>query len=117
MELEGKQFSYKDPILSSGQLIFWLVETIFFLYCSETPASDSFFFYPLETMFQENTQFQLIPPARMKDYLKEYVSTKPKNCFAGRDIFKKTGRKWFPIVGERLLYKKWLYLNLNNGFH
>ena len=25
--------------------------------------------------------------------------------------------KWFPVVGERLLYKKWLHLNLNNGFN
>ena len=30
---------------------------------------------------------------------------------------KKTRKKWLPIVGERLLYKKWLHLNLNNGFH
>ena len=32
-------------------------------------------------------------------------------------ISKKTRKKWLPIVGERLLYKKWLHLNLNNGFH
>ena len=32
-------------------------------------------------------------------------------------ISKKTRKKWFPIVGERLLYKKKLHLNLNNGFH
>ena len=25
--------------------------------------------------------------------------------------------KWFPIVGERLLYKKWVHLKFNNGFH
>ena len=25
--------------------------------------------------------------------------------------------KWFPIVGERLLYKKWFQLNLINVFH
>ena len=30
---------------------------------------------------------------------------------------KKTRERWFQIVGERLLYKKWLHLNLNNGFH
>ena len=32
-------------------------------------------------------------------------------------ISKKSRKKWFPIVGERLLYKIWLHLNLNNGFH
>ena len=32
-------------------------------------------------------------------------------------ISKKTRKKWFPILGERLLYKKWLYLNLNNCFY
>ena len=32
-------------------------------------------------------------------------------------ISKKTRKKWLPIVGERLLCKKWLHLNLNNGFH
>ena len=30
---------------------------------------------------------------------------------------KKARIKWFSIVGERLLYKKWLHLNLNNGLH
>ena len=30
---------------------------------------------------------------------------------------KKTSKKWLPIVGERLLNKKRLHLNLNNGFH
>ena len=38
-EIRGKQFSKKELILASGQLIFWLVETIFLLYFSKTPAS------------------------------------------------------------------------------
>ena len=29
----------------------------------------------------------------------------------------KTRAKWLPLVRERVLYKKWLHLNLNNGFH
>ena len=32
-------------------------------------------------------------------------------------IAKKTRKKWLPTVGEKLLYKKWLHLKLNNGFH
>ena len=32
-------------------------------------------------------------------------------------ISKKTCKNWLPIVGERLLYKKWLHLSLNNDFH
>ena len=31
-------------------------------------------------------------------------------------ISKKTRKKWFPIIEERLLYKKWLHLNLDNGY-
>ena len=27
-------------------------------------------------------------------------------------ISKKTCKKWLPVVGERLLYKKWFHLNL-----
>ena len=42
MELGGKQVSKRELVTASGQLIFWLVETIFF-YSSETLASDSFF--------------------------------------------------------------------------
>ena len=33
------------------------------------------------------------------------------------DISKKASKKWFKIVGKRLLYKQWLYLTFNNGFH
>ena len=32
-------------------------------------------------------------------------------------ISKKTRKKWLPIVRERLLYRQWLHLNLNSGFH
>ena len=32
-------------------------------------------------------------------------------------ISKKATKIWFPVVGETLLYKKWIHLNLNNGFH
>ena len=39
----GKQFSKKDLILASGQLIFWLVKTAFFSIFSETTVSDTFF--------------------------------------------------------------------------
>ena len=53
------QFSKKEPINASGQLIFWLVETIFFS-IFQTPASDSFFSRLVETMFQENPSFWLV---------------------------------------------------------
>ena len=33
------------------------------------------------------------------------------------EISKKTRNKWLQIVGERLLYKKWLQLNMNKDFH
>ena len=37
--IRGKQFSKKELILASEQMIFRLVETIFFLHFLETPAS------------------------------------------------------------------------------
>ena len=103
----GKQFSKNDFIISSGQLIFWLEETIF-----QRLLPVIFFFLLVETMFQKNpslrlveTNFRadngfrkkkeklqvkeycfheikiLIRPAGMKDSLKKYVFTMPKNYF------------------------------------
>ena len=46
-----------------------------------------------------------------------FVKLRQKTTFTGRNIYIKMHRKWFPILGERLLYKKWLHLNLNSGFH
>ena len=43
IRIKGKQVSIKNLILASGQLISRLLETIFFLHFSETPADDSFF--------------------------------------------------------------------------
>ena len=40
-----------------------------------------------------------------------------KKLLSPAERSKKTRKKWLPIVGERLLYKKRLHLNLNNGFH
>ena len=61
----------------------------FFLYFSETLASDSF-------------------SCRMKDSINRITfSLCQKTASTGRN----------PIVGERLLFQKWLHLNLNNGFH
>ena len=42
--IRRKQFWEKELILASGQLIFWLVEIIFFLHFSETLVGDSLFF-------------------------------------------------------------------------
>ena len=42
MELGGKQFSKKELIIAGGQLIL-VSGNNFFLYFSETPASDIFF--------------------------------------------------------------------------
>ena len=32
-------------------------------------------------------------------------------------LSKKNRKKWFSIVGQGLLYKKWLHVNLNNRFN
>ena len=56
MELGGKQLSKKELILASGQLIFWLVETIFFsIFQRLLPVI--VFSRLVETMFQENPSF------------------------------------------------------------
>ena len=55
-------------------------------------------------------------PARMKDSLKKYVSTTQKSCFRRQEYLKQPVKNGFQQQ-ERLLHKKWLHLNLNNGFH
>ena len=49
--------------------------------------------------------------------IKKILSHYAEKLLSPAEISKQTRRKQFPIVGERLLYKKWLHLNLNNGFH
>ena len=56
--IRGETVFKERTYYSSGQLIFWLVETIFF-YFSETSVSE-FFFRLVETMFQENPSFRLV---------------------------------------------------------
>ena len=53
--IKSKQ-SKKELILATGQLIFWLVETIFSFHFLEAPASNSFFRL-VERAFQENCSF------------------------------------------------------------
>ena len=49
-----KQFSRKELILASGQLIFWLGETIVFSIFQRLPP------VMVETMFQEDPSFRLV---------------------------------------------------------
>ena len=57
--IRGKQFSKEEIIIAIGQLTFWLVETVFFLYF---PGSCQLqvFFRLVETIFQENPLFRLV---------------------------------------------------------
>ena len=50
----GRQFSMKSLIFASGQLIFRLVETIFFLHLLDTPDS---FFRLVEKYFSRKSLF------------------------------------------------------------
>ena len=62
IEIRGKQFSKKELIIAAGQLIFWLVETIFVCVCVgvcvcvffRDSCQWKFFFCLVEQMFQEN---------------------------------------------------------------
>ena len=56
---EGEQFPKTEPIIPSGQLTFWLVETIFSLFFGDS-CQWSFFSRLVETMFQENPSFRLV---------------------------------------------------------
>ena len=60
----------------------------------------------------------MIPPAGMRNPLKKIPFRYAENLLSPAEIYiYKTRRKWFPILGERLLYKKLVHVNLNNGFH
>ena len=54
--IRGKQFSKKELIIAAGQLIFWLVETIFVCVCVffKDSCQWKFFFCLVEQMFQES---------------------------------------------------------------
>ena len=58
LDLGSKQFSKKELIIASGQLIFWLVETILSLFFRLLPVA--VFFRLVETMFQENPSLRLV---------------------------------------------------------
>ena len=84
--------------------MFLLVETIIGISFQKKQFSQS------EPIFASG-QLILIAPATMNDLF----PLRGKGAFTR--INKKTRRKWFPIVVERLLYKNWLHHNSNNGFH
>ena len=56
----------------------------------------------------------------MKDSSKIIRFHYAEKLLSAAEIYIYTYKKrveWFPIVGEKLLYKKWLHLNFNNDFH
>ena len=56
--------------------------------------------------------------SRNEGFLKKSpFSLSRTNVLTGRNMYIKTRRKWFPVVGKRTLDKKELHLNLNNGFN
>ena len=58
----------------------------------------------------------LIPPARMKDSLKMYVSTTPESCFHLQEYLKNM-QKLASNSRREVTLQKWLHLNLNDGFN
>ena len=92
--IKGKQFSKKELVIAKGQVIFWLVETIFlsifqwlllvFLGSSGNNFSRKSFIkakWILELIMISARRKNLLSPAGMKDSLKKYVFTMPKNLF------------------------------------
>ena len=143
--IRGKQLSKKELILASGQLIFRLVETVFFspfffqTSASFFPSSGKVFFNEIVHFGLQKRILELIivstsrkkvgikeycfhqtkimtAVAKMKASSKRYVSITRKSCLHRQEYLKKNCN-WFPIVEEMLLYKIWLHLNLHNGFH
>ena len=138
----GEQFSKKELIIASGQLIFWLKETIFFSIFQRVLPVILFFssggkdvsrkcFIPASgkekrkrkaankrILFPLNKNFD--STSRNEGFVKKIRFHYAENLLSAAGIFiyiYKTRRKWFPIVGERLLCKKCFHLNFNNGFH
>ena len=59
IEIRGKQFPKEKLIIASGQLIFWLMEIIFFsIFERLLPVID--FFHLAAKMFEENHSFRLV---------------------------------------------------------
>ena len=88
LELLGKQFSKKEFILTSGQLIFWLVEIIFFSIFLRLLPVIIFFASSGNNVSRKS----FIPASGILFSLNQNSDSR---------------RKWFPIVGQRWLYKKW----------
>ena len=143
IRIRGKRFSKKKLILASGPLISRVLETIFFstfqrlllmiaffssigkvffneifhlLVETDVRANNGFHKQKIKEYCLHHTQI-LSPSARMRDSLKRFVFTTQKSFFHRLEYLNTNPRKWFPVVGERLLFTKWLHLNLNNGFH
>ena len=52
-----------------------------------------------------------------KRFIKKILFHYAKKLLSPAGISKNPRKKWLPIVAQRLLYKKWLHLSVNNGFH
>ena len=112
----GKQFSMKELNITRGQLIYWLAQIHFFFYIYQ--------------IFQWNPSFRLVKmdfraknslikeycfhsTVRTKVLSNRYISSARKSCLDRQEYLKKCW-KWFPMVGKRLLFRKWIHLNSNN---
>ena len=144
--IRGKKFPKKELALPSGQLIFWLVETIFFFSIFRRPLT-VFFRIQWKSIFQGNPYFRLVemvfranngfhnqqkavnkrilfpidrnsdPTSQNEGFVKRIRFHYAEKLLSPPGISTKARKTWFPIAGEKLLYKKWLHLDLNNGFH
>ena len=143
-QISGSQLFKKDSILTN--VTDFLMEINFFLHFSEItasfffPSSRKLYFKEIliSAEWKRSLVLMMVSASRKKAANKRILfpidrnsdSTSQNKGFVKNmrfhcaekllslaGISRKTRKKWLPIVGERLLYKKWLHLNLNNGFH
>ena len=136
--IRRKQFWEKELILARGQLIFWLEENILFSIFRRPlpvffPSSGKVFFKDilifgwwkriLELMMASTSRKKVVNKIILFPIDKNSDSTSQNEGFVKKirfhyaekllspaEISQKTRKNWFQIVGERLLYKKWLHL-------
>ena len=113
--IRGKQFSMKELNITSGELIFWLVQNHFAYIFQIFQWNPSFRLVKMDFRAKNSLikEYCFHSTARTKVLSNRYISSARKSCLDRQEYLKKCW-KWFPMVGKRLLFRKWIHLNSNN---
>ena len=91
----GKQFSMKELNITSGQLIFWLVQNHFFLLFSDFSWNPSFRLVKMDFRAKKSLikEYCFHSTARMNGLLSRYISSARKSCLDWQECLKKMQKK------------------------